>query len=550
MRRLREWPKLTEPELIIASAILLILAFIQCYLCTHDLFWAYGPDYDRDIGLIQSSLEGHYGKDPNFAGEYIWYNPLIYSIETIVVKITDLPISVVVTRIGTYLNLLSPIALYIMTYVLFDVRIATASLLSFLFFATGNMPAWGAATYSPWIGADSFMQFLFYLNIIFTYKAFSLQKNFWFFILGSSLGICFLGHTAPTVLSILILATLQSANIFNAWRDKRYEAIKKCLLQSIIAFTPFVLVASPFLYIIILKYHLQFRNHFILEFSNGIFHVSNWRQIIKENLSISFIVSIIGFVWFWKNIKNVLIRKIIFAWLFWSVFMYVYTTCIPKVYHVLNIQLPDTVSAFHYFFYLKALQSVFFGFGFVFLFQTAYLLIDRQILKKLRNSLPRVTANSMFFIVVLTSAILYYPKYKERKDFVELREQAISKQNEKDKIEVYRFIVQNIPSGMVILCEHDLSTFPVMATGRKMVSIESTFTNPYLDYEERESAREQMLLFLRDGKPTALKKLFEDYQVSFILLSNEELNTYNALSTEISQVVFKNESYTLFALSM
>ncbi|MEO6852220.1 MAG: hypothetical protein ABI203_08565, partial [Mucilaginibacter sp.] len=73
-----------KTKYITAAVILLALAFIQCYRTVHDLHWAFEPDFDRDIGYIRSTLDGHFGADPNYAGEYMWYNPLLYLSETVI----------------------------------------------------------------------------------------------------------------------------------------------------------------------------------------------------------------------------------------------------------------------------------------------------------------------------------------------------------------------------------------------------------------------------------------------------------------------------------
>ncbi|QEM18734.1 hypothetical protein DIU38_022750 [Mucilaginibacter sp. P4] len=126
---------------ISAGVILLILAFLQCYRTVHDLHWAFEPDFDRDIGYIRSTLDGHFGSDPNIAGEYMWYNPLLYLSETAIVYVTGLPVNIVVARAGAFLNLLGPVFFFFMMIRLFDYKVALAGLLSFLFLASGNLPA-------------------------------------------------------------------------------------------------------------------------------------------------------------------------------------------------------------------------------------------------------------------------------------------------------------------------------------------------------------------------------------------------------------------------
>lgn len=446
---------------------MLAMAFYQCYKTTHDLNWPCDTDFDRDVAFVRGTLDGHFGKDPNYVGEYLWYNPLVFSIETVIVKISSLPPEIVAAHAGTYLNLLAPVAFFIMVLSLFGFEAALAALLSFLFLASGNILGWGAATYSPWLYPVCFTQFLFYINIVLCYKAFSAQKYSWFILLGASVGISFLGHTAPSLIIILIMFSLQMQNIFRSFKEKNYSLLKKYILQGIAAFVFFVIAAMPLLYYVVGKYHLHLINRATFEYREGIFILSNFKQMIKANLSVSFLISIVGFVWFYRNFQHRLIRKIIFNWLFISIIMYCYSSLVSMADDKFHIHMPGTVPSFHYFFYLKALQSVFFGFGFVFIISPLIKWVENLYNKRKGLSPSGNYSNILFASMVITCAIIYFPFYKTRPDFVMLGQQAIDYGNDKDKLEVNDYILKNIPADKVILCELDYSIFPVMSTGRK-----------------------------------------------------------------------------------
>ncbi|CAN5502426.1 hypothetical protein BH09BAC6_BH09BAC6_22240 [soil metagenome] len=530
---------------ILACIILLLLAFIQCYKTVHDLHWAFEPDFDRDIGYIRSTLDGHFGSDPNIAGEYMWYNPLMYLTETLAVKITGLPINIVVARAGMFLNLLSPIAFFIVVSKLFDYKIALASLLSFLFLANGNLPGWGGATYSPWMLADCFVQFIFYLNIYLCYKAFSTQKFKWFLVLGAGLGVSFLGHACPTIVVILMMIFLQGQKMISAIKAKDFPAIKTYFLQGVLTIIPFVICSFPFLYFIVGKYHLHFVNRVILQCAPGIFSRKNTFELIKVNITFSLLIAIVGLVWFYKKYHEPLIRKIIFCWLFITGFMFLYESVLPTANRLLHIALPDTIPALHYFFYLKGLQSVLFGFGFIFLITPVIDFIKNRYASKH----PVVNSTNLLVMFFLLYALVYYPIYSKRNDFTEPRQQALAKEKEADKLDIYYFITKNLPLDNVILCERDQSLFPVMATGMKMVSIEVYFSNPYISYEKREGDRADMLSFLTTAMPQSAKKLFAEYKVKYVLLANKTFENYRQPDFATSTVIFKNKSFTLLSLS-
>jgi len=531
---------------LLACIIMLLLAFIQCYRTVHGLNWASEPDFDRDIAYIHSTLTGHYGQDPNMAGQYMWYNPMIFLSETFIVKLTGLPINLVVARSGAFLNLINPIIFFIVLVKLFDYKVALAGLLSFIFLINGNLPCWGAATYSPWMVSDTAVQFLFYLSIFFCFKAFSEQKIIWFIILGAAIGITFLGHSAPVFIMILILVSIQGQKIFVALKQKQYPLIGTYFLQGLATAVPFIICAFPFLYYVYGKYHLHFINRVILQCAPGVFARKETLNLLKLNITFSLLISILGFIWFYLKFENKVLRKIIWNWLIITLVMYVYESAVPTADKMLHINLPDTIPAFHYFFYFKALQSIFVGFGLIFLFN----LLIAWITKLAKKEITPKLSNNLFIAAILLYMLVYYPIYSNRWDFTDLRQEAIDKGNEKDKIGVYDFITKNVPSDNVLLCEHGLSLFPVMPTAVKMVSIETYFSNPYVSYDQRESDRVEMLKDLTTTAPDTSKKLFSAYKVGDVLLSNADFAKYKQPSFASSNVIYKNSSFTILSFNI
>lgn len=526
--------------LTIAFTLMLLIAFSQCYKTTHDLHWASDPDFDRDISFVQGTLDGQFGKDPSYTGEYLWYTPLLFSIETSLVRLTGLPAHDVVTKAGTYLNLLAPIAFFLMLGLLFGYEIALAGSLSFLFLAAGNILGWGAATYSPWLYPVCFAQFLFYFSIIVCYKAFAEQKFSWFMLLGALAGITFLAHAAPAILLLLIMIALQAGNILQALKRKEYPLIRTYLLQGLAAFIPFLLTSLPLTWYVIGKYHLHIINRYPSEYSEGIFIVRNFPDMIRANATIATLVALIGFIWFLRKMPQGVLKKIILCWLVIAVALYVYATGVAVLDDRYNIHLPDAVPSSHYFFYCKAVQSVFFAFGFIWLLQ--------QLLILLRRIRPLQFTGPLLIIAVLACTLIAFPSYRNRLDFRKLRTEALAKEAQKDKLDIYNYILNHIPADKVILCDNDPSLFPVMPTARKMVCNAFTFSNPYVDFGKRESDRHTMLSFISSGQPLTAAQLFKDYQVDYVLLPNAGPENRKISSPLLGEGVFNNGSYTLFTL--
>lgn len=528
--------------LLTASAVMLAIAFIQCFRTMHDLNWAYDTDFDRDMAFIRNSLDGHFGQDPTYRGNYLWYNPLLFSIEAMLVKITGLPINIIVTRAGIYLNLLGPLTFFAMAWRLFDLRIATAALLSYLFFAAGNIEGSGAATYSPWLYPVTFAQFFFYVNILLCFKVFNSGKYIWFTVLGASIGLSFLCHTAPAILIIFILVSIQTRNWMRAFREKNTAQGKRLILQGLATFLPFLLVISPFLYFIVGKYHLHFVNTYPAEWRPDSLYWKNWRMLIQLNFSLSLLIAVVGFAWFYRSYRSLLQRRIVLNWAAACIIMYLYSATIPGIRDKFHVQLPETVPSYHYFFYLKALQSLMYGFGLVFLVEKFFGLLRLS---------KRASGNNAGWLaaLVLLAAIGYFPYYRDRPDFSMRRELSLEKGKDTARIEAYNYLVDHIPYDKVILCPEPNSTFPVMASGRKMVCVSVLFSNPYLSFHQRYSDACRMLDFLKTGKASEARRLFDDYQVSYVFLPNSEITAATTGSSLFGKVLLRNNGYTLFSLN-
>lgn len=531
---------------VLTGLLFILAAFFQCFHVSHDLFWYYDTDVPRDMAYVQGILDGHFGKDPNYAGEYIWYNPFMSVVQAAVIKITGLPINIVMMRLGTYVNLLAPLCFFYMMLLMLDMRIALAGLLSFLFLASGPIPGFYAATYSPWMYSGVFMQFIFYINIALCYQAFRTQKTTWFIAVGAGIGFGFLGHSAPTVLIILMLVSLQGPGMLRALRLKNGPAIKKLLLQSLAVFIPFIILSLPFLYYIVGKYHIHFLNRKPFEYVDTIFIWRNYKDMIRQNLSVSFIISAIGFIWFYKKFEQPLVRKILLNWFWIALGLFFYSTLVGSLDEHTNIHLPGTVPSFHYFFYLKALQSIFYGFGIFYLLSPLVNWLSTKFQRAGRP--PESIVFPVFAALILLCGIIYFPFYQQRYDFVFFRNLCLEKAKEVEQIEVYYYIRDHIPDNQVFLCEEKTSQFPVMATARKMVSISITFSNAYVDFMKRENARNSMLAYLRTGQPAGARNLFKDYGVNYILLTNTELSKYKSITLIPTSVIFRNAAYTIFQI--
>jgi hypothetical protein len=526
-------------------AVLLIaflIAFINAYRTVTNITWAFDYDFQRDMSFVQSILDGNYSKDPSYSGEFWWYNPLLSWIEAGLVKISGISVPLMLTKAGIYLNLLAPLTFFILMSFFFTTIEALCGTIAMLFFTAGNLPGWAAATYSPWLFPVCFMQSVFYISLIVLYKYFKTSGTVWVFALGICSGICFLGHAAPALLLLILTVSLSCIKLYSLIINKKREEIFRLIKNSLIYSVSFIVVSLPLLRTIIGKYHMKTINRDGFEYLEPMFQPGNMLDLIKANISLTLVFSIVGFYYFIKYYhKDEWIRKIILLWGISTLALFIYTTMVVTLRYKMNIWLPGIVPSFHFFFYLKALQPVFFSFGFIW--------IARMVFQKLSSDEIHGTVLFSWIApsIMLGSVFFNYPAYSKNFDFNEEKILSLTKSNQTNAIDARSWIVENLPADDVILCEESTSVFPLLSTGRKLVAVSTTMSNPYVDFKRRHLDRTRMLVSLMKNDSSS-EILLKNYHVDYLFLNKVRENLYKKNPLLVKVNSFHNKDFVLYKI--
>lgn len=493
----------------------LLLCFIPIRKVVSNYYWGYDNDNYRDMSNVNNLVEGNLSEDPTYLGEFRWYNPLLHWTEALIVEVTGIPVNQVISQAGPYLNILGAVCFFLMVLVMFDFSISICASAGFLFFTSNDIPGYFSATYTPWLFPVTYMQFVFYLGIIallFTYRHTQFK---WFVLSGFIIGLTFLGHTGPAIILILqmgVLTTILLAKIIKKESELKLAYLVKCVLAAAICF---LIISLPFTYIVLGKYHLKLINQATYEYAEPMFQLRNLLYLIKINFSASLLISIFGMFYLLKSKVPQLIKNIVFSWFVISFFLYAYVTISKFIRYHYGYSFPGIVPSFHFFFYLKAVQSVFFGIGFVALIRLIIEFVNDKY-KKFKLATGQIDTVIAFVIALVV--IINYPGYLKRGDFKCGPEQ-INDDYHIDQIKVYQWLIKNTNINQVVLCEEDQITFPLLPSGRKMVVCSIDHTNPYVEYFKRKDDRDLMLQMLK-GKLPANTTLFNKYHVQYVLAKN------------------------------
>lgn len=490
---------------------LIALAFIPAYRTTFDLQWPNEYDLYREMASARSLLQEGFGHDPCYAGERIWYNPLTHMALAALHRITGWSLPVTTVRGGTYLNLLGPVAFFLMAVVLLGRRRGLLALVGYLFCLGGSFPSWAAATYSPWLYPVNFAQGFFYLLILtLALWRWPQPRLRWALLTGLLLGITFLAHTAPALLFGGVFAGYMVMRLLQA-PESWATLARRHLPAALILAGGALLVALPFLLSIVGHYGLHIRNTspngYVPDFL-GYRHVP---LMILRHLDVPVLVAWLGLVQLIRGRCPPVARRILMPWLILSA-AYLFYSYVVVGLAKLGLHAPMIVPSFHALFYFKAALSLLFALG---VEQLARFLHSKWGPYRLPGKAPGLAI--LGGALALLMALLETPQYWIRYDYNLARDEALMRGAETNRMAVYTWLEQHAGPGDVVLASDDLSLFGIAPAGAKVVAVDPYLSNPYVDVQQRRLDRDRMDVFLAQGDGAAFADVASRYGVTYVM---------------------------------
>ena len=173
----------------------------------------------RDLGFIQGLLDGNYWGDPSYAGEWRYYPPLVHIIVAAIARVsgaTDLLL--LWTRSGIWLNLLTPVAFFLMCRGLFaGSGAAVAAICFYVLWSSSHVTPWIMGGYTPWPLTPSIAQTLFFIGVLAIVTAkppsFRMASLMRAALIGLLIGLTLVAHLVPGVILTaiaVVVATVQA----------------------------------------------------------------------------------------------------------------------------------------------------------------------------------------------------------------------------------------------------------------------------------------------------------------------------------------------------
>jgi hypothetical protein len=483
----------------VVLVLLLIICSIRGYATVAGLERPADWDSFRDIGYVQALLDGNWLGDPLYGGEVRFYSPLMHVITAAAVWVTGIPPMTWWVQASPWFNLLAPLAFFDMNRRLFDLPTAAFSTVIFTLFNGLFAPPWIAAGYTPWPFICSMALPLFFAGVSVVYKYGESTRLEHAALTGALLGLIFLAHPYPAILLTAILVATSLA--------KKGLASKTVVWLATAAFVEFLLallVLGP----LFIKYHLHTLNYAPAFWFDpiSIFDISSWglgvqRLGLLVYNGLGFLLVFVGLL-LHRRAPHVDLRTatILLTWIgVCAVLLLRHYACtfVGNEPFVCRISL---VPVHHSHFYLQAAWACLWGF----VLCTAVRWLSRFLGSRAWS--PPVVLTAVVVVacgIVLATAFLFKHVVHRTYDFSS-RQLALSSSDHFDR-SAYHWILKNSGPRDLFVTEEAANeqeadrAFTVMATGRRLVSIPISFSNPYVDWNERDARRRRYLSALTDS---------------------------------------------------
>ncbi len=500
-------------------ALLLSLALTTGVATTRDLTWpgaglsGVGIDLYRDMAFAQTMLDSGFGPDPNYPGERMWYNPLVPAITAAISALTGAAPSLVVTRLGAYVNLLAPLGFYLLAVTLLGRWQALYAVAGFLFLTGSALPSWISATYSPWLMPVNFAQGLFYLTVWAFVRARTASGVAWYAATGALWGVTFLAHAAPAlVFGVMALATFA----FDVrWREGARVPAGTALGRLALMIGLALVVSSPLLVTIIGHYGLRTVHTEPAMYTEPLLG-RELPRMLWLHLTAPMLVAAVGALALARQ-KSPAARIPIGTWLLASGLFLAQAYVLLAARVLAGWRLPSFVPSFHFFFYAKAATAMLFALGVTAIAARAVRLPAFQ-----RWS-PRALADALCLLLLVVGA----PTYMARPDFGEARRDALATMSS-HQVRVAEWLrAQRQRADVVAASDYDAAVIAGPA-GVKVVAAFSTFSNPYVDWDARAEARDRLFAALDAGDDDAFAELADRFALTHVIARGRRAADYAA----------------------
>ena len=516
----------------VAAVICLSLAFVVARQAALGLSMPFDMDHFREVASAQALADGKGLVDPYYAGETLWYNPLLATTIALISKVSGLDVPTAYVQAGPWLTLVAQLAFFAMAARLVGAWPAAIALAALIFGPPHDVPSWATPAFTLWTFPSAFASTFFYGALIVCWIAMGRDGVRWWIAAGVALGVVFLAHSAPAV--ILGLCMVAAALIGvprgsprHATDDDRFvqPPVRERLVTVAVSLATALMVSLPLVYSILGRYHLHIVNHESLDFLWGTLEIARLPALLREGLvSWRGALQAIGAVVLITRASRDRGARLVLYWLAAALLLlgYGYFQQIVGVERARPLLPPH-----HFFFYVEAVGHVLTGVG-------AWAILA-GIVRGLAQRVPVPIARLEPLVCALAGAGVVawlvtanYSAFAMRADFQEYRREAVGYTDEFARTQVLSRLRAETPAHAIVLASDLNSYYRVAPAGRFVVSIPAVQSNPYVTEGGRDADQEAMIQALLRRDFATFNQLADKYGVTNVLLGPEETAQFDS----------------------
>jgi hypothetical protein len=347
-----------------------------------------------------------------------------------------------------------------------------------------------------------------------------------YIILGFLLSVTFLVNTTSAIVGgcLIALFFLEKMRTELKKNTKLKHGLAPSLKRFLYFIFPALLVSMIFLCFAVIHYHMKIVNLMPSNWQWEQLTLKGLPQLLKTELFyLPNLIAIFGFIYLVLKERSDITRKIIIYWLL-IILAYLAYYVIILFLKSSKITLHLIVPVHHFFFYLKALSYVLFGYGAVALARLSWKLMKKQFIFAKKWHSPGtekyIKLRPIFYLLLGVLSVVYVINFYDHNDWIsKAKETASQRMADSSAVNAYHWIRQNTRRDDVFLCSDKFSMKVVAPAARKVVATHPFFSNPYVNYEIRNNDREKMFECLESGKISVFSRLCKKYRVKYIIES-------------------------------
>jgi hypothetical protein len=498
----------------LAGALCLWLAFVPARRAVSGVTMPYDMDHFRELAYAQTMADGRLFDDPFYRGTTIWYNPLFAATIALVSRICSLGVPVALVQSGPFLSTAAQAAFFIAASCLIGPWPALIALAILLFVPPYEF-SWAAPAVTPWLFPATFSSLFFYIGLVVCWTAVRRNTPGWWIGLGATLGIVFLGHTAPAlVLGLLAVASIVVANPSPATLSgKRFAALAMVIGAALLA-------SAPFLYSIVVLYGLRIVHMEGFNWVADHLRVARAGALLQEAwLSPLGALRIIGALALIRRAPSDRGAFVVVAWTALAAALFGY----GWLQQLADFRgLPPLVPQHEFYFHLKAAGHMLAGAGGWVVLTTVAAAASRMLPSEARQRYREAIAGALVLLAVSLTVRATYAGFQGKPDFQEYQREALTTSAEFAETRLLERLRTETPPDAVVLATAEDSLYRVAPAGRAIVAIPSMQSNPYIAQAARDGDQEAMMKAVRTGDSATLHALAGKYGVTHVVLGPDD----------------------------